>query len=179
MSLYPTPSADFDHQIDILDGCHQRIRRNCDVIERLAAHLLDKGADAEARVAALNVMRFFDTAGSNHHRDEEDDLFPALQHHVPSEELNALFSLLHRLRADHRKLDGLWAEMHRCLTGIIQGRDGGLTGERAREFTAAYQRHIELEEAELLPIARRVLDERMIAALGGSMARRRGVAHAG
>src|SRR5580765_8493471 len=85
-ALFPTPSADFDHPIDILDGCHERILRNCATLERLAAHTLSHGSDAEAGVAAAGVMRYFDTAGAHHHRDEEDDLFPALQRHAPATE---------------------------------------------------------------------------------------------
>ena len=31
-ALFPTPAADFDHPIDMLDGCHERILRNCATI---------------------------------------------------------------------------------------------------------------------------------------------------
>ena len=177
--LFPSPSADFDHPIDILDGCHERILRNCALVERIATHLGEKGVDAEARTAAVNVMRYFDTAGANHHRDEEDDLFPALQQYVPSQELNAVFALLFKLRADHKKLDALWAQMRARLAAIVEGRDAGLTQDAARQFKAAYASHIALEEAELLPLARRVLAPEIIAALGGRMARRRGVKNRG
>jgi len=176
--LFPSPTAGFDHPIDILDGCHERILRNCRTIERLAAHLAEHGPDAEAREAATGVMRYFDTAGAAHHRDEEEDLFPALQHHVPSKELNALFALVFKLRSDHPKLDALWEDMRERLAAIAQGRDGGLTLQVAAQFWAAFRHHIAMEDAELLPLARRVLDDRLLRALGGSMARRRGVAQA-
>ena len=174
-SLFPTPSAGFDHPIEILDACHERILRNCAAIGRIAEHVAAKGADAEARTAAVAVMRYFDTAGANHHRDEEDDLFPALQHHAPSEELNATFDLIYRLRADHRKLDTLWQDMRARLAAIVEGHDAGLTPELARRFREAYERHIALEESELLPLARRVLDPGLLAQLGSRMARRRGL----
>jgi hemerythrin-like domain-containing protein len=173
--LFPSPSAGFDDPIEILDGCHERVRRNCATIERIAARVASSGVDADARLAATGVIRYFDTAGANHHRDEEDDLFPALAHHAPSGELNAVFDLLARLRADHRKLEQLWNELRARLRGVIEGRDGGLTPEVARAFSQAYERHIALEESQLLPLARRVLDERVVAAMGGNMARRRGV----
>ena len=174
-SLFPTPAAGFDHPIDILDGCHERILRNCALIERIAAHVAEKGADTEAATAAAGVIRYFDTAGANHHRDEENDLFPALQQYAPSAELNAVFDLLFRLKADHKRLDALWAEMRLRLSLLAAGRDGALTTAIAAAFKAAYERHIALEEAELLPLARRVLDEPILRALGGRMARRRGV----
>jgi hemerythrin-like domain-containing protein len=171
--LFASPTAGFDSPIDILDACHERILRNCRTIERLAAHLAEHGPGAEASQAAAAVMRYFDTAGANHHRDEEEDLFPALQHHVPSAELNALFALVFKLRTDHRKLDALWAEMRERLVAVAEGRDGGLTPALAASFFGAFRHHIAIEDAELLPLARRVLDERLLAALGGSMARRR------
>jgi hemerythrin-like domain-containing protein len=174
-SLFPTPAAGFDHPIDILDGCHERILRNCTLVERIAAHVAAKGRDAEAATAARAVIRYFDTAGANHHRDEEDDLFPALQQYAPSAELNAVFDLLYRLKADHKRLDALWADMRERLTALAEGRDGVLTLTAAAAFKAAYERHIALEEAELLPLARRALDESLLRALGERMARRRGV----
>ena len=177
-SLFPTPAADFDHPIDILDGCHARIRRNCVLIERLAEHLAAGGSDAEARQAAANILRYFDTAAYNHHRDEEDDLFPLLQRNVPYDELNALFDLLQRLRADHARLDALWSRMRERLVEILQCGIGGLAPAVAAEFHQAYEGHIAVEEAQLLPLARRVLDESLLRRLGGSMARRRGVPRA-
>lgn len=174
-SLFPTPAAGFDHPIDVLDGCHERILRNCALVERIAAHVATKGPDTEAATAAAGVIRYFETAGANHHRDEEDDLFPALQQYAPSAELNAVYDLIFRLKADHKRLDALWADMRLRLSAVAEGRDGKLDAAVAAAFTAAYQHHIALEEAELLPLARRVLDESLLRALGGRMARRRGV----
>ena len=174
-ALFPSPSATFDHPIDMLDGCHERILRNCTSIERIAEHVATHGCDAEARTAAVGVMRYFDTAATNHHRDEEEDLFPTLQHYAPSSELNAVFDLLHKLRDDHRKLDGRWAQMRGLLMGVVEGHDGHLTPAVAHDFRTAYERHIAMEERELLPLARRVLSDDIMRAMGGRMARRRGV----
>jgi hemerythrin-like domain-containing protein len=171
-ALITTPSADFDHPIDMLDGCHERILRNCATIERLAGHIATDGADTEARLAAVGVLRYFDTAAAHHHRDEEDDLFPALVRNAPSKELDAL---LDRLRADHERLAALWSDMHARLTHVAEGRDGGLTAKLAADLTAAYAAHIALEEAELLPLARRVLDDYLMRAIGDHMAERRGL----
>ena len=174
-ALFPSPAAGFDHPIDILDGCHERILRNCELVERIAAHVAAKGPDEEARTAAAGVIRYFDTAGANHHRDEEQDLFPALQQYAPSAELNAVFALIFKLRTDHRTLDALWIDMRTRLARIVDGRDGDLPPATAAHFHAAYRHHIALEEAELLPLARRVLEPQVVAALGGRMAARRGV----
>ncbi len=173
-ALFATPAAGFDHPIDILDGCHQRIRRHCALIGRLAEHLAAEGGDDRARAAARSIVRFFETAGANHHRDEEDDLFPTLERVAPSLELNAVRDLLHRLRKDHRKLDGLWAQMRARLGEIAAGDAARIDPDAAAAFALAYDRHIALEEAELLPLARRLLDANLVARLGERMARRRG-----
>lgn len=55
-----------------------RIEAQCETLKKLAFHLRDHGNDEQARQAAAYVLRYFDTAGMHHHRDEEEDLFPAL-----------------------------------------------------------------------------------------------------
>ena len=170
------PATDFDHPIEMLDQCHQRIRRTCDLLVRIAAHIRAHGLDDDARDAAQMVARFFDTAGADHHRDEEDDLFPTLVHYVPSEELNALRCLVFKLRAQHAQLDTMWEGLRPLVLETAAGRESDLTVEIAQSFAEASERHIATEEAELLPLARRVLAEPLLARVGASMARRRGVA---
>lgn len=171
-----TPAADFDHPLEMLDHCHQRIRRTCDLLVRVAAHIRSHGFDSDARDGAKMVVRFFDTAGAHHHRDEEEDLFPTLQHYVPSAELNALRCLVFKLRAQHAQLDAMWAALRPLVLRIAGGRSSDLTVELAQSFAEATERHIATEEAELLPLARRVLGDSLLAPVGASMARRRGVA---
>lgn len=172
-ALFHSQAADFDHPIEILDGCHERIRHHCALIEKIAAHVERSGADAEAREAAFRVVRFFEGAAANHHRDEEEDLFPALHHFAP--DLNAARDLMHRLRVDHVRLAVLWADMRARLIAMRQGDASGLDAATAAAFSTAYDRHIVLEEAELLPLARRCLDAQTVARLGRRMAYRRGV----
>lgn len=174
--LFPSPAAGFDEPIDILDGCHQRIRRNCVLIERLAEHLPAKGADAEAAQAARGVIRYFGEAAAHHHEDEEEDLFPALRMAAPEEATDAL---VERLLADHRRLAALWKDMNRRLDAVFAGDATAITPDVARTFAEAYEAHIRVEEGELLPLARRVLDAATLEILGGSMADRRGVARRG
>ena len=172
--LFPTPSAGFDQPFEVIDGCHERIRRQCATIAAIAGHVADQGADAQSRETARGVVRFFDTAGANHHRDEERDLFPAILNFVPSAELNAARALVARLKADHQRLDALWTDMRGRLMLFAAGGPCGLEPAVAEAFGAAYARHIAIEESELLPLARRVLDAGLVASLGERMALRRG-----
>jgi hemerythrin-like domain-containing protein len=173
--LFPSPAADFDHPLDILDGCHERIRRQCRLIERIRERLATSGADSEARDAARAVMRYFDSAGANHHRDEEDDLFPALLGIAAGAPREALEALIGRLREEHAALEASWIDMRASLLEISDGRDVSLELAAVRAFGAAYERHIAIEEAQLFPLARELLGAAEIARLGASMAERRGV----
>lgn len=161
--------------IETLDQCHQRIRRACDLLVQVAAHIRTHGCDRDACDAALEVIRFFDTTAATHHRDEEDDLFPALVHYVPSAELNATRCLVFKLRAQHAELDSMWASLRPQVASIAPRGRTGLTVELARAFAAATELHLATEDAELLPLARRVLGEDLLARVGRSMARRRGL----
>ena len=75
---FSAPSAGFEAPLEMLSACHFRIERQCATLRRLVPHLATHGADTEARTAAANVMRYFDTSAKHHHADEEEDLFPAL-----------------------------------------------------------------------------------------------------
>jgi hemerythrin-like domain-containing protein len=172
-ALFP-PTIDYDHPLDIIEACHERIRRQLALLRKLAAHVRFKGTDAEARDVAAFLLRFFDTTAANHHDDEEDDLFPAIEHFAPSLELNAVRALLFQLRGDHKKFEGRWNDMRPRLAAMAEGREGGLTEELAARFDEGYGQHMDFEERDLLPLARRVLPPDAVARLGKSMSRRRG-----
>ena len=48
------------------------------LLDKLRSHMRASGADEEARQAARDVMRYFDKAAPQHHRDEELHVFPML-----------------------------------------------------------------------------------------------------
>ena len=172
-SLFPTPTADFEHPLEMLDGCHDRVRRNCALAARIAEHLERRGADEEAAAAARSVLRYFELAARNHHMDEEHDLFPALLSAADAKERPAVQALVDRLLVEHAMLGELWHDMRAHLELVAEGRDARIPEALAREFAAAYERHIAFEEAELLPLAARLLDSATLARIGHSMAERR------
>lgn len=176
--LFQGPAADFDHPIEILEGCHQRIRRNCNLVARIGRHLVEKGADEEARQAAAAVIRYFDEAGRHHHLDEEEDLFPALQRLATGRDEALVAALLERLLREHDELEGQWQAMRARLEAVTRGEPVEIAEALAEAFARGYERHIEIEEATLFPLVRRVLDAAALAALGESMAARRGVKRA-
>jgi hemerythrin-like domain-containing protein len=166
-------AADFDHPLEMLSACHERIGDRLETLERLVAHLPQHGCDEQARQAATNVMRYFDTAGEHHHDDEERDLFPALERTRTHDAAAA--ALIARLREEHVRLRGMWQTLRAELQCIAAGSGASLDAAHVERFGALYRQHIDLEELELLPLAEKALGESDTAALGAAMARRRGV----
>ena len=98
ITLHAAPSAGFDEPFEMLQACHERVERMLGLLERLAAHLLDHGAEATAQRAAVDVMRYFDVAGPAHHEDEERHLFPRLLAQGSAE----LQQVVGQMQHDHR-----------------------------------------------------------------------------
>jgi hemerythrin-like domain-containing protein len=170
------PPADFDHPLEMLSACHERVLDRVDTLERLAKHLPEHGSDEQAQQAAVNVMRYFDSAGEHHHEDEERDLFPLLVSALPGDAAAA--ALVEQLKAEHVRLRGMWQALRGEVEAIARNADAHLDETRIAQFGALYRQHIELEERELLPLADRVLPAAEKAAIGASMAGRRGVPRA-
>ena len=167
-----TAPADFDHPLEMLEACHDRIEERLETLARLVEHLAQHGADDQARQAAANVMRYFDTAGEHHHEDEELDLFPKLAASSASD--GETMQLIEHLRRDHTEMRRIWPELRAALDAIPNG-SGALDAALVQRFIVLYRRHIELEESKLLPLAQRALALPEQAALGAAMAARRGV----
>jgi hemerythrin-like domain-containing protein len=167
------PAADFDHPLEMLAACHDRIEDRLQVLQRLRDHLAQHGCDEQARQAAANILRYFDTAGAHHHEDEEQDLFPRLTASAPAD--SPLPALVEALRNDHRDMRKAWDALRKPLQEVSEGRCERIEPVLVQRFVALYRRHIEREEAELLPCAERLLSIGEMTAIGAAMANRRGV----
>jgi hemerythrin-like domain-containing protein len=167
------PSA-FDAPIEVLDGFHHTMRRHARVLCRLADDCEAPGFPTAAqRVAALAILHCFDEAAFRHHRDEEEDVFPVLLNLAPAEQLNAVRDLVFRLRRDHRRLEAQWAPLSRMVADIVQGQRAPLVPAHAADFAVTLERHLDQEDTELLPLARRLIHPRVAERVGQRMARRR------
>jgi hypothetical protein len=158
------------------------------LLQRLQAHLQVQGADASARSAAADVMRYFDLAAPQHHLDEERHLFPLLQASGDA----ALADLASRLQADHRQMALAWAALRQDLLAVTEGRwppqapaadpAGPAPGAPAatgapnwQAFVALYAAHARAEDDIAYPAATLRLGPAERAAMGRDMAQRRGV----
>ena len=168
-------AAGFDAPLDMLSACHERIEKQCATLRRLPAHLAEHGADEDARQAAANVMRYFDTAGRNHHADEEHDLFPALLESMAGSDAVCLRDITAALTREHRELDGAWRALRVQLESVTRGDASALDAAAVDDLISRHARHIAREEEELLPMAKRLLSDDQLQDLGRAMQARRGM----
>jgi hemerythrin-like domain-containing protein len=168
MIKFSTPAAGFDEPFAMLHACHERVERSLALLERLAVHLVQHGADVQARDAARDVLRYFDIAAPQHHEDEELHVLPALRAHDQA-------ALADRIAADHVVMSAAWQSLRPWLLAIGQGDVSVVMPDLAR-FTALYREHIALEEGSAFTRAQSVLDAAEQHAMGREMAQRRGVA---
>ena len=172
---HTSPAAGFEVPLEMLAACHGRVQSQCATLQRLVPHLASQGADRSAQEAATAVMRYFDTAARDHHDDEEQDLFPALLSSSDAAQAASVQALTMALCADHRALEAHWVALRKALACVAAGNRSALSSAQVDLFVAAYQRHIAREDAELLPLAARLMDTAALDRVGLAMRARRGV----
>lgn len=165
----------FDQPIAVLKHCHDRIRKQIKTLQNLLTHLPQHGADTQAQHAADAVLRYFEQAAPNHHADEEQDLMPMLQHTAADDDATLLQNLVPRIMAEHQQMEVLWNALAPQLHAIAAGTSGALSSSDVAAFSALYTAHMETEETNIAPMAKRIFSPAQMATLGQAMAARRGV----
>ncbi|MCK9283396.1 MAG: hemerythrin domain-containing protein [Rhodocyclaceae bacterium] len=169
-SLIPIAPG-LDEPLEILEACHGRIESQLATLERLLEHVPRHGSDVQAQQAASAVIRYFDSAGRHHHEDEEMDLFPRLRRRLAENVDNMLAVLL----AEHAQMERTWPLLRSILAEIAVGQSGHLDPDKVHAYTALYRRHIERENRELFPLAKKAFDAGDIAELSAAMTTRRSI----
>lgn len=159
----------------MLSACHGRVQFQCATLRRLVLHLAVHGANEEARTVATNVMHYFDTSAKRHYADEEEDIFPALIESMAGSDAVCLREMIEGLTAQHHALESAWRRVRKVLERIATGESASLASDNVDALVALYERHIEREESELLPMAARLLSEDDLARVGRAMRERRGI----
>ena len=175
LTALPDSAPGFDQPIAVLKHCHDRIRKQLATLDKLPAHLAAHGADGQARQAASAVIKYFDQAAPLHHEDEEHDLVPMLQASATGADAAVLDELVPRILNEHQQMDGLWQGLHEELKLIAGGGGARLSEANVRRFGEMYARHMELEEGQIAPMAKRLFSAEQMAQLGQAMQQRRGI----
>lgn len=163
-----------DDPFDLLEACHERVERMLRLLEKLRIHAGQNGIDGQAADAARDIMRYFDKAAPEHHRDEELHIFPLVRAHGN----DTARAVVDRLEREHRLMVSGWQEARIILADTVSPRSAGFsTTEEAclDAFAALYHGHRITEEDLIYPSAKTLLTPRERAAMAGEMMERRGV----
>ena len=167
--LEPLPGRLLSEPLDYILADHLR--------QRVLCHLCDRLADAETvdcRLAEEVASHIADDMAI-HIRDEEEDLFPALRRRAkPDDDID---KVLGQLFGDHAEDETMArkivAGLRRCI-----GKGGGKVPPRLaktlRNFARHQRRHLALENAVIIPLAKVRLSAKDLETLSGAMAARRG-----
>jgi pyridoxamine 5'-phosphate oxidase len=171
-------APDFSQPIAVLKHCHDRIRKQLATLQNLLAHLPQHGADEQARQAAQAVLKYFNNAAHLHHEDEEHNLLPMLDATARGADAELLHEMMPRLLAQHQQMDADWNIIKSQLDKIATGIDTALSAPAVEKFVADYTAHMEQEEQNIAPMARRIFSPAQMQELGEAMQARRGIAPA-
>ncbi|MFZ6734282.1 hemerythrin domain-containing protein [Undibacterium sp. Ji42W] len=168
----------FDQPLAVLKHCHDRIRKQLATMANLLAHLPTHGADNDARQAAQAVLNYFTKAAPLHHDDEEINLLPELQITARDEDAALLASLLPAILSQHEDMAVQWQQLEKQLSIIVSANNGApasLSAASVQVFNDLYSEHMQTEETQIAPMAKRLFSEAQMAALGAAMQARRGI----
>jgi hemerythrin-like domain-containing protein len=173
---HSSPHAGFEAPLEMLAACHGRIGQQCQTLRRLLAHLPLNGADRQAQEAAAAVMRYLESAACHHLEDGEQHLFPRAAR--IDGRLGRTLSAQHDRVAERRAPPArtslaAHARHARCRD---HGPRAPLDAAQVEDFVAARLLHVAREDAELLPMASRLLGDDALCDIGRAMRRRRGIA---
>lgn len=170
------PVPGFDQPIAVLKHCHDRIRKQIRTMQNLLQHLPQSGADSEAQQGAAAVLKYFDQAAPNHHADEEQDLLPMLQASARDADAALLVRVLPDILREHQQMDEAWQVLATQLNAIASGSAAVLSTDAVGQFAELYAAHMEKEETQIAPMAKRIFTAEQMTQLGKAMAARRGIA---
>jgi hemerythrin-like domain-containing protein len=158
-----------DNAVGQFSHAHVGIVMQLDRLSTLPALL------APARMAqdmAQRTVDFFRQAVFEHHKEEEEELFPAVLSSAQAGEEHQLVStLVDALTVEHRLIEGVWRQLEPELKQIAKGHSFQLNAPLLADLVSRYQNHALCEESRFLPLAEAILGRNgdHMAALGLSL----------
>lgn len=169
--LTPLPDALLDDPLGFIDADHARQRAASRALLRLAV------GETTERALAVGLANFLVHDLPLHHRDEDEDLFPLLlKRALPEDDLG---TVVRQLTDDHISATQAARVLAQALDvprSQSSAKLDGHSAELAREFATSAQRHLAVEAAIIMVMARKRLKSIDLNLMARSMRLRRGVA---
>jgi hemerythrin-like domain-containing protein len=173
------PESSFADPLGLLSDCHRRIERFLGLLITVTTDARGGALSDEQREALAAAGRYFREAAPKHIEDEERSLFPRMRESRDAR-VRAALATIKELEEDHVVLDRGHIEVDTLVERWMD--DGSLPMTDAQrlvtvleELRSIYERHIEIEDHDVFPLAGQVLNQAAIAVLGREMAARRGL----
>lgn len=159
-------AATIDTPIEHLMACHRRIEERLDTLVNAADHVEHDPAAAAAAIE--KSLRFLDTNGVLHTRDEEESLFPRLRPRLSGSDLQFVDSL----EQQHHEAELIYSEL-KALAPELSAASLTRYRDCAERLRTLYRAHIQAEDEILTALARRALPGDEIEAISREMKGRR------
>jgi len=104
------------------------------------------------------ALRYFDLTESQHHRDEEDDLLPALIESMAGSDPVCLRELAAAAITAHRAIESAWRALRPQVLAVARGEPAVLSASAVDALAERCRASFALEDREILPMAARLLD---------------------
>jgi hemerythrin-like domain-containing protein len=141
--------------VDSFSDCHAGILAGLRAFSTLPP-LVD--AARRARDVAQEIVKVMDEAVLQHHKEEEEDLFPVvLRSSTKGDEHDRVQSLVWRLTDEHREIEDLWQRLRPDVHRVASGKLAALKPEMVDLLVTAYRQHAQTEERFFLPLAQEIL----------------------
>ena len=120
MTQAPVPQNHDPATLSEFARCHEGILGRLEALSGLPTRL-ETGADA--RELARQAVSLFRDVVLEHHADEEDELFTAVQESAqPGDEAVQARTLVHRLVTEHRSIEAAWKVLEPGIRDAARGR---------------------------------------------------------
>lgn len=131
----------------------------------ITAHLFQLSAlgnasprDAQACEMARQTIAFFKQTVLSHRHTEEKRLFPmVLAATTAGAEREYVGTLVHKLTAEHRKIETLWRALEEMLNALLHGRTNPAMDVHIQSLVLDYGDHASEEESQFLPLCHEIL----------------------
>lgn len=141
--------------IQDFSDCHVGI---VNALKDLRTLSFQQGEPRQRRELAGRTLTFFRDVVTTHHLEEETELFPLVlaDTRAGDEHANAQ-ALVTRLVSEHRRVEGLYAQLAPALSAIKSGGEIPLDASSVSTLVDEYLAHAKFEEDVFLPLAQRIL----------------------
>lgn len=129
-----------------------------------------------SRAIANAALALFRDNVHQHHRTEEEDLFPAILRSArEGEERDLVVAMTTRLAAEHVNVEQLWKAVEPSVRKAARGNCDNMDLDLISRLVRDYSQHAQFEEKHLLPLAQAILERNgdHMAAVGAAMHLRR------